>query len=61
MITLFRMIKLHQLKTKWTLAVWQLIDQKTMEFIKNPENLEKKFVDALAKLIHESNINNTEK
>ena len=38
MITLFRMIKLHQLKTKWTLAVWQLIDQKTMEFIKNPIN-----------------------
>lgn len=26
-----------------------------MELIKNPEGLEKKFVDSLAKLIHEAN------
>lgn len=55
MVTLFRMIRYWQLKTKWRLTMWQFIDQQAMEFIKNPEEIEKKFVDSLAKLIHESN------
>lgn len=55
MITLYRMWKLHQLRTKWQLALLQFIDEQTLEFINNPEKLEKKFIDSLAKLIHESN------
>ncbi len=55
MITLFRMVRLWQLKTKWSLALWQFIDKQAMELIKNPAELEQKFVDSLAKLIHEAN------
>lgn len=55
MITLFRMVRLWQLRTKWELAIWQYVDKQAMELIKNPEDLEKKFVDSLAKLIHEAN------
>lgn len=55
MITLFRMVRLWQIKTKWQLAFWQFVDKQTMELIKNPEELEKKFVDSLAKLVHETN------
>ena len=55
MITLFRMVRLWQLRTKWKLAIWQFIDRQAMEFIKNPEEFEKKFMDSIAKLIHESN------
>ena len=55
MITLFRMVRLWQLRTKWKLAIWQFIDKQAMELIKNPEELEKKFTDSLAKLIHELN------
>lgn len=55
MITLFRIIRLWQIRTKWRLAIWQFIDKHAIELIKNPEELEKKFVDSLAKLIHESN------
>lgn len=60
MITLFRMIRLWQLKTKWRLAIWQFIEKQAMELIKNPDELEKKFMDSLAKLIHEANTNKTE-
>lgn len=60
MITLFRMVRYWQLRTKWKLAMWQFIDQQAMEFINNPEKIEKKFVDSLAKLIHESNDDKTE-
>lgn len=55
MITLFRMFRLWQLRTKWKLAIWQFVDKQVMELIKSPEEFEKKFVDSLAKLIHESN------
>lgn len=54
-ITLFRKIRLYQLKTKWKLVFWQYVDKQAMELIKNPEELEKKFVEHLAKLIHETN------
>lgn len=59
MITLFRKIRCWQIRTKWQLAIWQFINKQAMEFIKNPEKIEKKFVDSLAKLINESN-NKTE-
>lgn len=55
MITLFRMVRLWQIKTKWQLAFWQFVDKQAMELIKNPEELEKKFVYSLAKLVHETN------
>ncbi|MBD5551978.1 MAG: hypothetical protein HDQ96_12535 [Lachnospiraceae bacterium] len=58
MITLFRMLRLLQLKTKWKLAFWQFIDRQAMELIKNPEELEKKFISEIAKIIHEDNILN---
>lgn len=32
-----------------------------MELIRNPEELEKKLMDSLAKVIHETNKNNVEK
>lgn len=56
MITLFRMFRCWQLRTKWRLAIWQFIDKQTMELIKNPEELEKKFVDSLVKIIHDLDI-----
>lgn len=60
MITLFRMVRCWQLRSKWRLAIWQFIDKQAMELIKNPEELEKKFVASFAKLIHETNTNKTE-
>ena len=50
MITLFRAIRLWQLRTKYRLALWQFIDQQAKELLKNPEEIEKKFVSALADL-----------
>lgn len=55
MITLFRMFRCWQLRTKWRLALWQFIDRQAMELLKNPEEIEKKFIDSIAKIIHESN------
>ena len=52
MITLFRAIRLWQLRTKWRLALWQFIDKQAKELLKNPEEIEKKFVSALAEIIH---------
>lgn len=58
MITFIKWIRLWQLKTKWKFALWQFIDKQMMELIKSPEELEKKFVDSLAKIIHETNQHN---
>ena len=55
MITLFRMIRLWQLRTKYRLALWQFVDQQSKELLKNPEEIEKKFVSALAEIIHNEN------
>ena len=52
MITLIRTIRLWQLRTKWRLALWQFIDQQASELLKNPEEIEKKFVSAIAEIIH---------
>ena len=53
MITLFRWILLKQKKIKWELALWQFIDKQANELLKNPEEIEKKFVSALAEIIHD--------
>ena len=55
MITLIRAIRLWQLRTKYRLALWQFIDQQAKESLKNPEEIEKKFVSALADIIHNEN------
>ena len=55
MITLFRWILLKQKKIKWELALWQFIDQQAKELLKNPEEIEKKFISALADIIHNEN------
>ena len=55
MITLFRWILLKQKKVKWELALWQFIDKQANELLKNPEEIEKKFVSALAEIIHNEN------
>ena len=55
MITLFRWILLKQKKIKWELALWQFIDKQANELLKNPEEIEKKFVSALAEIIHNEN------
>ena len=52
MITLIRTIRFWQLRTKWRLALWQFIDKQASELLKNPEEFEKKFVSALAEIIH---------
>ena len=55
MITLFRAIRLWQLRTKYRLALWQFIDKQAKELLKKPEEIEKKFVSALAEIIHNEN------
>ena len=55
MITLFRWILLKQKKIKWELALWQFIDQQAKELLKHPEEVEKKFVSALAEILHNEN------
>ena len=55
MITLFRWIILQQKKIKWELALWQFVDQQAKELLKNLEEIEKKFVSALAEIIHNEN------
>lgn len=51
MITLFRYVLLKQKEIKWRLAFYQFLDHQ----LKNPEELEKKLVNALAEIIHETN------
>lgn len=55
MITLYRYVLLKQKQIKYKLAFWQFVDQQMKELIKNPEELEKKLVTALAQIVHESN------
>ena len=57
MITLIRWIILQQKKIKWELALWQFIDKQATELLKNPEEIEKKFVSALVEIIHNENLN----
>ncbi len=57
MITLFRKIRLWQLRTKWQLAMLQFIDKQLMEIVKNPEEIEKKIMPYLADIIHLQNNN----
>lgn len=58
MITLIRWYILKAKKIKWELALWQFIDKEATELLKNPEEIEKKFVSVLAEIIHNSNSTN---
>ena len=55
MITLFRTIRLWQVRTKYRLSIYQFIDKQAKELLKNPEEIEKKFISALAEIIHNEN------
>lgn len=58
MITLFRLVFYKMKEIKWKFILWQFADKELMELIKNPKDLEKKFIEEFAKLIHEDNKNN---
>ncbi len=51
MITLFRTIRLWQLKTKWELALMKLLDKYAGDIIKNPDEIEQKLISALSELM----------
>lgn len=55
MITLFRILRCWQLKTKWKLALWRFWDRQAAAVIQDPAALEKKLMDSLAAIIHETN------
>lgn len=55
MITLLRYIRLFQLRTKYKLVLYQFVDKQLKELVKNPEEIEKKLVSALAEIIHSEN------
>jgi hypothetical protein len=54
MITLIRLAILKYKKVKWELALWQFLDSELTKITKNPEEIEKKLLPYLSKLIHES-------
>ena len=58
MITLFRAIRAYQLKLKYQLAILQFVDKYVSQLIKNPEEIEKKFVSAFAELLNNTNKEN---
>ena len=55
MITVLRLYLMKTKEMKWKLAFWQFIDKQAKELLKNPEEIEKKFVSALAEIIHNEN------
>lgn len=55
MITLFRYIFYKMKEIKYKFIFWQFVDKELTELVKNPEELEKKFIVEIAKLIHENN------
>ena len=58
MITIFRMIRLWQIKIKWRLAIYQFIDKQLTEAARHPESVEEKIMPYLTELIHNSNVQN---
>lgn len=52
MITLLRWLLLKQKEIKWKLLFYSFLDKELKSLMKNPEEIEKKFVNVLAELIH---------
>lgn len=61
MITLYRMIRLWQMRVKYKLALYELLEEGMKYISDNHEEIEKKFVHEFADIIHKSNMNNTDK
>lgn len=57
MVTLYRMLKAWQIRTKWRLALWQYIDQQATEIIRNPKEFEKKLVSSITESIYNASKN----
>lgn len=58
MITLYRMIRLWQMRIKYKLAFYTLLDEGMKYISDNREEIENKFVHEFADILHK---NNTEK
>lgn len=58
MITLIRWYMMKAKEIKMRLAFWSLLEQLTNEIVENKEDIEKKLVSEIAKLVHESNQKN---
>ena len=54
MITLFRMMVVKYIKTRWECAFWMEFNKQANELVKHPENIEKKILPYLAEIIHAS-------
>lgn len=55
MITLYRMIRLWQLRTKYKLTLYTLLEEGIKYISDNRENIENKFVHEFAEIIHKEN------
>lgn len=54
MITLLRWYLYKSREIKWKCAFWMELDKQLTTIVKNPEEIEKKIMPYLAKLVHES-------
>lgn len=52
MITLYRMIKLWQMRVKYRLELYELIEEGMKYISDNREEIEKKFVHEFAEIMH---------
>lgn len=55
------MIRLWQMRVKYKLALYELLEEGMKYISDNHEEIEKKFVHEFADIIHKSNMNNTDK
>lgn len=60
MITLFRIIRLWQIKIKFKYQFWNFIYSQIIKLSENSEKIEKIFAEELVKAIHRTNENKTE-
>ena len=58
MITLFRLYMIKAKEIKYRLAFWNIVDGVIKELAKHPEELEKKLMDSVVRLIVGNNIEN---
>ena len=51
MITLFRLYMIKAKEIKYKLAFWKFVDKTIAELAKHPEELEKKLIDSVVRLV----------